>query len=561
MTGRLSGVLAQACHVLRKDVAAEAPLLGGVAILLALQLGGVLPGSEGLGERFRLPPRLALFPLLLSLLAVRVVQREHPTDPWKLWSTRPFHPTAVALAKSIYVGLFLCATPVLIQSAWFEYLEPAIPTMLMTRDALLHVGGLVFLAAGAGVMTYSFRSFLALALGLYVLAVLLPLLPLWPEARWNDRGVMATRTALTHLGWIAIGLGLVAHQYCTRRRLQGAVLGALAFVAVPAMAGVASLDWSTALPHAHRPPPTDSLQQERVGDIEVELRELQAEPLGRFLGTRSDGISGRFTGEGATGFSYRIVGVRARLHAGAHETSQDFDLTRNVGIEPPVLPTIAGLTPAADRFRERAGTPILFFAPLVEGSPSELEEVADVDRLEVQFTWEVSDWEEVRRTAPRPNTRIDVGPGEHLLIKSVSRGPRAVMLAIVHRWTPTSTLLLPPDREDVEDRYTFVLHSRSHGEYMTAYPGGSWPFDEETLVGGAWLRQVPIRVEFQARTVEGVRRANALPADWFDDIELIVLKRRPLGTLSRSFAWNISDWPEGPGRTVPVDEEGDPIEP
>lgn len=559
MIGRRMGFLAQTRHVLLKDLVRDVWVLLGISGLMALEIGGVLPGTEVLGGGFRSPLPLGLFPILLSLLAVRVVQADHPTDDRTLWSTSPLRPAAVAAAKGAYIGIFLCAVPVLVQATWFEHLEPAAPGIALTRDSMIYVFGVTFLAAAGGALTRSMRGFLTLVLGFYLLTVVLAVLPFGggsPVA--TDRGVMATRAALEHAGWFVIGACLLAHQYRTRRRIQGALLGLFMLTLLPVLVGRSTLDLSEE-PVTVESPTAAVASDSQAPTVDLTLRELRREAHGRYFRRENEGITGSFSGEAPVGLSYHPRAVWTHLETGNREASGEFEVEDDFGgLSRLVVPNIPGLTPARDRFRPGGTSPVFFTVPLVGGPTEDLDELLGGGRMEVRFSLEIHDWREVGRAELRPGATIHGGPMEHVSLEMVRKGPRGVMLALVHRWSPGSTLVIPPAFEP-EDLYTFVLHSRRYDEFMGSLQVQTRPYRQRTVVGGAWLREVPLRVEFHARMVERSRSDDALPADWFDDVELIVLRRHRAGSMSRTFGWDISSWPAAPGHVVRIDSEGDPI--
>jgi hypothetical protein len=554
MSPSVSSRWRQALHVLRRDLAVDAPVLAGAASVMTLQTLDLVPDVSRIGGRVP----LGLIPALLCLMAARLVQRDHPTSGRAFWLTRPFHRAAVAGAKSIYIGLFLCVVPALFQGAWFETMDPSAPTLSMTRDSLVYLGGLVFLAAAAGAVTTSLRRFLALILVLYTLAVTLPALPVWPRPDVGvDEGIRATRAMLEHLGWIVVGAGTLWYQYTRRRRRLAIGLGSATLMLLPVLAGLSSLDWSSTPSIADQraaPAPLD----ERPPSIQLTLRELEAGiGMPQFQQGR-DGVSGQFSGEGPAGLSYQIARVETRLLADEGELSSDFDLNGSPNLSSTLpVPTIPGLRPARDRFATGGRAPFFFTAPLLEGPAGGLEALEEEDRIEIRFTWRLSDWREVGRLDVQPGTTVEVGSGGRLQIRTVTGTPRVVLLSMVHRWTPLSALLLSSEHANPEIRYTFALHSRRYREFMVAQQARGLRVRDRTLIGGASLREFPFTLEFQAQTV--ARGSRALPDDWFDDVELIVLERRPVGTHSAEFGWDIPEWPRNPGQSVRIEESGDAL--
>lgn len=534
---------AQVLHVFRKDL-----VRFRLHLLVVVGLALVVPSIE----RMAIPALsvvlmvagAGLLPLILAGVAALVVLEDRVAgSDTAFWPTRPVSPVAVLGAKLLFVGLFLVLVPVAVQVLYLQRFGE-VDAPALARGALISHGRFMVVAVLVASFTASFRS----ALGLILLSGLALTFLVQASVVYGEAGgVSLTRSVLVSLGMFVLIPLLLVHHYRVRRTGR-AVVGAVGLM-VALILGVRGVDanWlrSPLEPEVRFAYPEPEALELRIGSIHHTLsRNDEGEPS---LPTMQADL--------LMGAPERVLvqprGVRVHLVGEPPLPVTDVDLESHFSRWQPGWPIRAGVpVPTVD-----TGITLRPWmdAPLMEGSPQELEEWGERTRG-VRISTELDLYRQVPvASLPlREGTRALTPLGEFRvtsleILPTVVRGE----VILVH-----ARDLLTQMHDPRSPRFTVLLHNRSRGEVLaSSNTGGGSGGRLFTLVGGSWLESWSQRFEMDLlpRTAPpGVEPQAQVPEGWLDGAEIQVSVPEYAGSAARSFFRPIPEWPRY-GRMVPVD--------
>lgn len=526
----------QVLHVFRKDVRRFWWALVAIGVVMALEVTVGLSSSSAFRIRFPLP--FGLLSLALAALTAAVVQEDRVADDRAFWATRPVEVGALLMAKLLFLGVFLWALPVLVQTLWFERMGMEGERLGVIADGLVHHGRLIVLAAVLASVTRGLEGFLALGLATWVaVAVLRPMTA--PDVASFDEGRRLTQAYLTWWAGLTLGGALLAHQYVTRRTVRTIALGAVALaVTVPVLQRL-SLDLSTdALEPARR------IAYPRADEIEIERVQLSRE-----TGRTPSGVPVRIRAElvPAPGppAALRVTDVRSRITGGGIDREWRFDPR----LEPfsfmssgfwPMAEVPSGLQAPGGG---RPTRPSRFWAYVAEGPPREMGDIdGRATQLEMTLSADVFEGFTVGRLALSPGATLEA-PEMSFVVERVRRTPRGVDVDVRVRRLSRA---LSAAGSDFERLTAFVLHNPTREGYLVNSSGSSVGGARHTLVGGAAVVDEVPRLDFSeelARLAEGER----LSEEWFDAAEIVVVGRSYAGSFEQTLTWAVEAWPRAGG--------------
>lgn len=527
-------VLRQAGHVFKKDMMRFWPGLVGLAALGAYHRFVGLPPTYSLGVPFA--GDVPVFSLALIALAAVVVQDDPASSQNAHWRTTPLRPGAVFLSKSAFLGLFLCLLPALAQVQWVASRAPVADPGGMLLDALLFQGGLLAAVGLGASITPNLGAFLTLAVaGWFGLEFYESTMLVRGGEAWPGAGEMLTRAWFVHGAGLLLGGGLFLHQYLTRHLIRTLALGVAGFGGV--LGGLAVLEPDM----ASGPMIPDSRHVwDDAGSIDMSLTHLQRTTPAT-SGERTDVIVGMMA---ARGPAVHLVPTRSRTNL----AGPDLDLQVTFGQEdrwqtPWYDPTSAlpGLTPASPD-RDGSG-PSLVGVPLVEGAPAEVTEMGRLTHWETTVNLDAFDFTIAGRM-PLEEGFVQMIPAGRLTILEVSRGDQTMEVDVRLDVAPRALQLI--ETEVAGNPAGLVLHNTKRGEYVTTVgSGGGRSYERpRSLTGGPQYRSYRWTLSFGVR---GSASGRTLPSDWFDDVELVALGTRYLGSFERTIDLDVGRWPEPNG--------------
>ena len=523
----------QAVHVFRHDVRRFFPALVAVVAYMGVVVSGVIPSDAVRPVRMAMP--IGLLPLILGTLAAVVVQRDGPADEDAFWTTRPLRPGAVLFGKVAFIGIFFVGLPVLVQALWFAELGAGEPVGRLSGDAALHLGGTVAVAAAAGAVTRSLRGVLACALAAWLGASILT--SLGPASAPDTIGNWITYRYLERWLWVVLGMGLLGHQYLTRRTRRTVGLGlVLVTVLVPAIRRAPidlTVDESapvTALEHR---------EWDGVGSVRIQLQTLRRDEY-RQPGRPSTepGIAATLGFEGGSGALMRITEIQTRVTGGDVDlafTPPPVDRFQPMGsrfVRPALdgIQNAGGWTPASPSVR----------AWVAVGDDQRIEELTSTNHLALTVSFDVIEPVVLGRMGSAPGATLNTPYGT-LVVRYSEKSSRKLRAEVGHRWSVSH--MLRRDRSDpFHERISFAAYSPRYNEVIMDR-GGSGGARTYSLTGGATLVEPSRWAEFEAVYAEG-RDGLRLPADWFDDVEILVLDARYAGSFTRTIERDV-EWPTG----------------
>lgn len=523
---------ARALLVFRKDLRRFWPAVLGAYGLVAVQILVGLPSGYAFG--FRTP--IEVLPLALALLAVAVVQEDGPADGRAFWPTRPVGSGAVITAKIAFLGLFLCAVPVAVESLWFARSGVRAPLVGMALDSLLRQGSLLAVFALLAAVTRSFRAFLVLAVAVWISWSLVPVSGL-EATGLNREAVRITRMYVSRWVWLPTGILLLIHQYRFGRTGRTLAFAALC-ASVLAVVQRSPLDWT--------PDPIEPSR--RFPYPAAEAIELRLAELGRQGGPRpafDDGDEGYWAGlEPASGPGVILAPrtAEARLDGGGVEHTFLYDgwegpferLPTNQWAEIPGLRQI-GLNPSPPR-----PNPIGTFVAI--DAPAELDRLGEATRLEITLAVDVF------QLAVRGTLTADVGatlasPGTTSTVREVIRSDRSFFLEL-ERKRAVRALMPAYGGSEPEHLARVVLHNPGRSEYLLPVSRGMVESPvRRALLGGAAIVEAVERWEFNPDP-SGRGRDFGFTDGWLDDVEILLVGVDYVGSFTRTITHDVEEWPD-----------------
>lgn len=545
--------LNQAIHLLKNDLLRfRLPLLA-IGVIIGAHVSGFWPdsGMGGLGSRIP----IGLLPLVLGALAVVAVQRDSPFDDRAFWTTRPVDPSAMLAAKLAFVSL-LVAVPVAVEAIWFASLGAGSDVAPMMLDSAVLLAVVVFGAAACGAMTRSLRGGLASAVGLFVVASFVRR-GIAMDLNSLETGVRVSQMFLERSAWVVIGLGVVTHQYLTRDTKRSLGLALLAITIALPLARKSSINLTTPLLAEHAPERT--ARWEHADDLELHLVNLRVDQHRGFNGPAlRDGLAATIAFEGGSGALLSVTSSQSRIEtAGADDVVPPPVPGRRAEAERLgwrfVRPSIEGMTLAAGR--APVSTQVRSWIA-VNDHPRNPERVVDRvregDHLILEIEFDAFEPRVVTTLEAATGATAALPDGEELIVQTVEASPRTIRVEVGHRWQARHLLAArvpAPLREEL----SFALRSRKYNEFIMD-TGGSGRGRSYSVTGGATLFEPSRWLEFEAKFAEG-RSGTRLPADWFEDVELVVLEAEYAGSFTKTITREIAEWPRG---QVPVTVDGYP---
>lgn len=536
--------LGQALHVFKNDTRRFALPLLGIGFVMAAHIAGYWPG-DGVGRVRSLIP-VGLLPLALGALAAVAVQRDSPFDDQAFWTTRPVDPSAMLAAKLGFVAL-LIAVPIGIEAVWFVSLGAGRQVLPMLLDSTLLLSVVVCAAAGCGAMTRSLRGGLASALGVFVAAsfVRRGVIMDWSTV---EPGVRVSQVFLERTVWVALGIGLVGHQYLTRdsKRSLG-IVAATILVALPLMRQLRVDIRGTTTAVAT---PVRSGEWAHAQDLELHLVSLRVDQHRGLEGPgMRDGLAATIAFEGGSGAILSVANSRSRvIGVGSGEViSPEIPEVSEADIGALgwrfFRPSIEGMVLAANRSPTSTQTRAWIAVDDADAPGHVLNRVREGKRLELEVDFDAFEPRVVASLDVRPESTVKLPDGGELVVHAVESSGRTIRMEVGHRWR-TQHLLHRPSPSPLRGDISFALKSRQYNEFIMD-TGGSGGGRRYSLTGGAVLIEPSRWLEFEARFAEerdGVR----LPTDWFQDVELVVLEAEYAGSFTKKITREIPEWPTGP---------------
>ncbi len=228
--------------------------------------------------------------VLTGLIVVAVIHEDPVVGTEANWLTRPIRPIQMLLAKAASLAVMLGLLPVAVTLPWWVSNGFTASQLMQASLQTVSVNaGIVLFALPFAVLTRSTRGFVLSVIGLLVVwqAAFGLVRVVVHEAGTNESPSANAGGAAIYLGTLALtSLGIVLHQYLTRRTVRSLVLG----VAGLASANVAGTVAVLYLPAATIPP-SDEAQLTR--DLEITLdgveRTTRRSPLHLRLEFRTEG--------------------------------------------------------------------------------------------------------------------------------------------------------------------------------------------------------------------------------------------------------------------------------
>lgn len=532
--------LHQVAHVFRKDVTRFWPGLAGVAAVGLFQRFFEVSPASAIGIPFA--GVLPIFTFATIVLAASVVQADTASSQNAHWRTTPLHPGAVFAAKSAFLLLFLCLPAALAQLQLVASRAPVSDPAGILLDAVLFQGGLLAVAALGAAITPNLGAFLTLALAGWVgIEFYESSMLVRGGERWPGAGEMLTRAWVLHLGGLVIGAGLLLHQYVTRNLLRTTALG---------LAGLAGVLGGLALAEPDIASGPMVPETRHAYDEPIELRLSR---LGRTTpatsGERLDWVVGTLT---SSAQAVHLVPTRSttRLVGPDFEETISFDDDNrwqapwyDIGRAVPGMRR-AGEDP--DRTPQRN----LVQIPLVRGTPEAVTDLRRVSHWETNVHLDAFELTVAARI-PLEEGAVHSVPSGRLTVLSVGFGDGTLDVEVS---IETSQRALQLTGSDVFGSPAgLVLHNPSRGEFLTTVGSGGGRSFERTrmLTSGPSFHSYRWTLSFGGRGTEG----DALADDWFDDVELVALGTRYLGSLEQTIKLDTGQWPE-PNDFIDFDRAG-----
>lgn len=533
--------LKQVRHVFQKDLLRFWPGLLGVAALGGFHRLVGLPPTYSLGIPFA--GDLPLFSLAVVALAAMVVQDDPAGSQDAHWRTTPLSPSAVFTAKSVFLGLFLCLIPALLQAQWVASLGPAADLTGMILDALLFQGGLLAAVALGASITPNLGAFLSLAVATWFgIQFFESSMMVRGGERWPGAGEMLTRAWVMHLSGLVIGGSLFLHQYLTRHVVRTAAFSVAAFGGVAAGLWTLQPDWASGPLQ-----PEDRVAYEGVEAIDLHLTQLTRSTPAT-SGARQDWVVGTFA---ASGPGLYLRPTRSRtLFAGP-----SIDLTTEIEDDarwssPAYDPgwSYPGMEPAGvgSRYERR---PNSVFVPFVHAAPAAVNELHAATGLTTSVDFDAFRFTtESRLRLVKGETRLT--SAGRLRVQEVARGDRTMNVEVLFDAAPRAL--------SIRGGYTagtpggLVLHNTKYNQYLVSTgSGGGRSFQRpRALTGGARYVSHLFTFAFNAHAFEALD--VQLQDDWFEDVELLVIGFEYAGSLARTVEIELNRWPD-PGERIDLD--------
>src|SRR5579859_7567901 len=221
-------------HILKKDIRRMRFLLVLWAVLILFQ--SMMAGMKGaattgnIGWQLILSYIQFLVPMLqwiaLSVMIPLLIHEEPLTGTTAFWFTRPLSGRMLLKEKSLFIGGFFLGAPLLTEvlvlaanGITLHHILLAVPEIILKQLSM------VFLIAGAAVITPNFAKFVQVAAAGFIGQMLLGyLLMISRTLRQEGLDSFYTEQALSDSCWVVtalltlfLGAFLMAHQYLTRR--------------------------------------------------------------------------------------------------------------------------------------------------------------------------------------------------------------------------------------------------------------------------------------------------------------------------------------------------------
>lgn len=531
----------QVLHVFRKDVGRFWPALLGVGALMAVHRTVGLPVPSG--HVRALPGPIPVFPLLFTVFTAILVQ-DHRVDG-SFWTTRPLDGLAILVGKVVFIGTFLCLVPALVQAQWLVEVAGGGDVSTLFASSMLHQAGLLALVAAGAAVTPSLGAFVALAVPVWLgiealMGLLTPSFRLGPDSE-----LVAAQTGILLLwGWLILGLGLLVHQFTTRRSLRTVWAGSVGLAIVVLGAFRIPLD---VVP--------DPLEPDRryayphADSMEIRLAWLSNGIQVQLDGSSTAHLHAGLAPEGGPGVVLRASRVRSVLHVDGrtfdHVSNGDLDFPWEAVLDARV--PVDGIPPAVRRGDEPL-RPNSTSVSLLHGPLDEMERLQAAERLDLQTTFDVYSMSIAAELPLEVGAvvRVDEGTVE---ILDIRREGQAIQVSLTYRLAasypshplrhlrnPTSAALLNP----------------SHRAYVPFYggSGGLRPPDgvpTQNFVGGAYLGESTVKrmVDLEDAAEDG----PPFPPGWLDNAVLLLTEPVYEGSFSRTFTVALDSLP-APNRTL-----------
>lgn len=531
------GFFEQVVHVFRKDVRRYWLALAalGAAIVAQVVFGIDVSGRYGM----RLGISMGLLMLGLVALTALVVQEDSPAGDRAFWSTRPISGGALLAAKLLFVGLLLVTVPAIAQTVWFESLGVDFPRWIVTGETALYVGGTLAMVALGAAVTRTLRGFLVLAIGVGMATSALTgqLMRMDPNA--FEPGYRLTGGWLQQWAWLAIGGGLLVHQYVTRRTVRTVAIGA-ALVPLALWgayrSGLNLASWAAGPEryafHSNAGIRIHDPALSRSGEHWPASSSADGETLRLQASVSSD-----------DGVDLRMWRSTSRIHGGGVDNTFSYEppAGRVSGSPFSNATGLEGMTAVGGPI----SFPRLVTGPVASGGRAELDALGSADRLEVDVSFDVF------RQAVVGSLALEVGASLRAddrvyTVRDVQRTPGSVLVEVATR------SLNRPLGSDVDwpmvRRPYVVLHNPVRAEYMVTGESGRGS-EHHAFVPGASVVDDNIRYAFSAPSSS--RDGTTLPDGWFDGVQLLITRLEYAGSTEISAGWTVDEWP-GYGAPVPI---------
>jgi len=500
--------------------------------------------------------------VVLFILSVAIVQSDPPAGDRAFWRTRPISPGSLLSAKLLLLFLVF-AVPSLAVNL---YLAFSMDTpfrvalgMVIESTGMIAVESLVFAMIGSVTRSLMQAAAAALAAFLVVVAatVLVPL-PLFFVPWRMDLPDHAARMASIGLFSGLAALGLVVHQYATRRLARTLVLGAML---IPAVLACAS-HWPLSIPMPKaaselqaKPGTSDSVQVMLIPPVVTwsvgymndpatgkSVRShtmalnaaLRSIPEGRIIQIESISSAMRF----GDGQPLPLEKIGREFWPYWSSVAQATAVCRQLGLQPPALPADAVKQPKLRLFNVPDEMAVAH-----KGEKGTL--TATLKLYELQF---------------RDLARMPAASGSHWThdgqmwrIRRMALEQGRVVATLQHL-RATSVLITEgaarPDSRPDQYRFALALINRSRGEFALGYH--SW----SSMDAPQWTVDINTRnAEFTEFWKMG-GSPIAVPTDnaWLEGAELVILSAEPVGHFDKQVAlrdFEIPQMADGPEADAP----------
>lgn len=319
--------LGQVRHVMAKDLRHARWPLGAYAAIIAVtarnanmpEYAGPLLGMAGFAAL-----------LLGVVLAASFVQADSPTRSTAFWASRPFHPSAVMVAKLLTAGLFIVAVAAAGEAFGLHtYDLPARDIATITSSAVIEYGLWMIGAMVVAGLTEDLRSFVVAAV---VVMALIAIGGLTSLVIIGVRMVSAQPSvplvfALLIMGAAVAFLAYLYQKRDTRRRVWavGVVILALVFITIQMPDRAAADDASFARVPLHMDRLASNVTLDR--NLQLRITADSAIPSERQLMLVADSIYVHL--QDGTTFTLSSFGPAATVHAAALPAHEGITWTRS----------------------------------------------------------------------------------------------------------------------------------------------------------------------------------------------------------------------------------------